>query len=738
MFKKRLKGLLALALAAAIAMMALPLTAAAFLLEGSYSIRVYDGLGKPTDDVIEVTYGNTEDLIPKGSANVLKGTYRLVYGDTVSDNNIWDKADLWSAIEAVANNYNEFDADKAKLVRYVKYSLSSGPNFTSIDLAKGVTDNEGINYLNERKTAASIWEIYGFDNTAQKYIYKSVSGDSFDTGLNEYLQTHDISVYKHVNLYNKEYIYLTGTNPSTWKTNSYGEHASCSSEGFSVYHSTFNYDKKYPVEVSDLAAALTNQKNPTAGKKYDIENWEFWPCYTSSGNVYTKSKGTVVDKEKITVAYYDSPEEYSNVLVYFPEVDITVSVTASAPVIGETPASTTVRIPQNDGYTMTDVSWAVDGNALSSADKFEDGKQYTVAVTLKPDAGLQFIETTPASINGKAADAVLNADGTLTVSCTMNGSSRVYIDMPDEELMNAVLDDYDRELLEQYPDLNISVLVASITIDPDKVPEEDAAAIDSVLGNYTVGCYLDVNLFKRYSNGLPDREVTDPSAPVTLRFIVPNRVLQQYPPEQYEYRVFCSHNGKGFAVECSYDAVTNTMSFTSDKFSIYALGAAVRQDDTSDGHTITTDSHIRLEGTSFKPGDRVGYHVEDLYVAYIYVNGNAVKCISGTGSFIMPEGNVKIVCVKGGGSNYMLTAGVARSYVYSYDADMNAITVSATKKKNDYIIVDLGKKYAGKSFTVYEGRKSTEVKITEGTFDENGRFTLDIDHGMNYTLIVED
>ena len=180
------------------------------------------------------------------------------------------------------------------------------------------------------------------------------------------------------------------------------------------------------------------------------------------------------------------------------------------------------------------------------------------------------------------------------------------------------------------------------------------------------------------------------------------------------------------------------MSFTSDKFSIYALGVAARQDDTSGAHTITTDSHIKLEGTSFKPGDRVNYRVDDFYVAYIYVNGEAVKCISGTGSFIMPEGNVKIVCYKGGGSNYMLTAGVARSYVYSYDTDMNSITVSATKKKNDYIIVDLGKEYAGKSFTVYEGRKSTEVKITEGTFDENGRFTLDIDHGMNYTLIVED
>ncbi|MDD7428972.1 MAG: hypothetical protein SOU50_04620 [Oscillospiraceae bacterium] len=731
MIKKRLKGLLALALAAAIAMMALPLTVSAKL-GGIYSIQVYNGLGEPTGDVIKVTNNNNEALIPENSTDALKGKYRLIYDDYESSD-ITTKGGLWSAIEAVDNSKREFDVNKAKLVRYVTYYVSYVGSFTSIDLAKGVTDNEGINYLNERKTAASIWEIISFG------YYKFVSGDSLDTGLNEYLQTHD---FANVTLNNKGRIYLTGTNPSTWQTNASGEHVSYqNASNGKVYHSTFDSEDKYPVEVSDLAAALKSETNPTAGKKYNIENWEFWPCEESSGNIYPKSKETVVNKDKITVDYYDGWEDYGDVLVYFPQVDITVSVTASVPVIGETPASTTVRVPQNDGYTITDVSWSVDGTELTSADKFEEGKQYTVAVTLKPDTGLQFIGTTPVSINGKAADAVLNNDGTLTVSRSFVSASRVSIDMPSEDLMNAVLDDYDKELLKQYPDLDISVLVATITIDPENVPEEDAAAIDSVLGEYTIGCYLDVNLFKRYSNGLPDREVTDPSAPITLRFIVPDRVLQQYPPEEYVYSVFCSHDGEGFPVECSYDAATNTMSFTSDKFSIYALGVAARQDDTSDtsgAHTITTDSHIKLEGTSFKPGDRVNYRVDDLYVAYIYVNGEAVKCISGTGSFIMPEGNVKIVCYKGGGSNYMLTAGVARSYVYSYDTDMNSITVSATKKKNDYIIVDLGKEYAGKSFTVYEGRKSTEVKITEGTFDENGRFTLDIDHGMNYTLIVED
>ena len=78
-----------------------------------------------------------------------------------------------------------------------------------------------------------------------------------------------------------------------------------------------------------------------------------------------------------------------------------------------------------------------------------------------------------------------------------------------------------------------------------------------------------------------------------------------------------------------------------------------------------------------------------------------------------------------------------QSYVYSYDADMNKIKVNSTKKRG-VIVINLGEEYADKSFTIYSGRKSTKVKITEGEFDENGRFVFEVPDGKNYTLVVED
>ncbi|MBP0958107.1 MAG: hypothetical protein J5997_12175 [Oscillospiraceae bacterium] len=54
------------------------------------------------------------------------------------------------------------------------------------------------------------------------------------------------------------------------------------------------------------------------------------------------------------------------------------------------------------------------------------------------------------------------------------------------------------------------------------------------------------------------------------------------------------------------------------------------------------------------------------------------------------------------------------------------------------IIIDLGEEYAGKSFTIYSGRKSTKVKVTEGEFDKNGKFVFEVPDGKNYTLVIEE
>lgn len=56
---------------------------------------------------------------------------------------------------------------------------------------------------------------------------------------------------------------------------------------------------------------------------------------------------------------------------------------------------------------------------------------------------------------------------------------------------------------------------------------------------------------------------------------------------------------------------------------------------------------------------------------------------------------------------------------------MSLIKTSSTRKKNDYVIVDLGEEYSGRVFTIYKGRKSTGTKVTEGELDADGRFRFE-------------
>ena len=116
-------------------------------------------------------------------------------------------------------------------------------------------------------------------------------------------------------------------------------------------------------------------------------------------------------------------------------------------------------------------------------------------------------------------------------------------------------------------------------------------------------------------------------------------------------------------------------------------------------------------------------------------SGRQIAKITDKGSFIMPASGVIITAVRGEIFAHMSNAW-SHSYIYSYDSDMNRIKVNSDVKRG-VVTIDLGVNYAGRSFTVYSGRKSTSRKITAGVLDENGRYTFSSDEGRNYTLVLD-
>lgn len=396
----------------------------------TFEIPVYDGLGKPTTDKVSVTDGNTGDLIPDGKTEALNGSYKLVYDKDSSTQKVsgafTNKADLWNAIKNVADIYDEFDVSKAKLVRYVNYDAVIG-NFTSVDLLNEVADNRDINYLNERKDSGSIWKISwseigpaGYEIYPNKFVY----GNSFDAEIKELLNDHDCDT---VSLRNKTKLHITATDPST-QVNPHGGFKLEITEDVKQYI-TMDTDKQYPVKVSDLANKLTDEISPTAGMKYNKDEWELWPCYTSTGLINMVSKANVDDPaEDIGITHYELALEQgrNDLLVYFKPVAIAPAVTVTAPVVGFAPSFERTTTDTVGGYTVDSVKWYDGDTVLPAGETFARGKSYTVEVTLQADNNLSFTDATTATINGETANTTLD-NGKLTVSYTFDEIPRIAI-----------------------------------------------------------------------------------------------------------------------------------------------------------------------------------------------------------------------------------------------------------------------------------------------------------------------
>ena len=71
---------------------------------------------------------------------------------------------------------------------------------------------------------------------------------------------------------------------------------------------------------------------------------------------------------------------------------------------------------------------------------------------------------------------------------------------------------------------------------------------------------------------------------------------------------------------------------------------------------------------------------------------------------------------------------------------MNYIKTNGSRKGIEgegTITVKLGEEYAGKTVTLYKGRKSTAVELDSAVLDENGNATFTVEGGKNYTAVVE-
>ena len=316
------------------------------------------------------------------------------------------------------------------------------------------------------------------------------------------------------------------------------------------------------------------------------------------------------------------------------------------------------------------------------------------------------------------------------------------IELTDEDIISKIpLTPEELEAIENGADLEVYMVVIDYS---GNVPAEEKALAEAVLtGDMQIGMYIDVTLFVKVGDNEP-RAVTETNGNLKITFEMPEKLINTDKNVTREYSIIRVHEGNVTVLDCAYDSATRKGLFSTDRFSTYAIAY---KDTTEEEpapepipvvrYPIAVNGNVTVNKLSAAAGETVNVRTDFGYDIIVTAeNGQRIAQITEQGSFTMPACKVYVKVVQND-TLALMSKAWSNSYVYSYDSDMNKIKVNSTKKRG-VIVVNLGEEYAGKSFTIYSGRKSTKVKVTEGVLDEKGKFVFEVPDGKNYTLIVED
>ena len=323
-----------------------------------------------------------------------------------------------------------------------------------------------------------------------------------------------------------------------------------------------------------------------------------------------------------------------------------------------------------------------------------------------------------------------------------NNACHADLELTDEDIISKIpLTPEELEAIENGADLEVYMVVIDYS---EKVPSADKALAESVLtGDMQIGMYIDITLFVKVGDNDP-RAVTNTNGELKITFEMPEKLINTEKNVTREYSIIRVHSGVATVLDCEFDNATNKGSFVTDKFSSYAIAykdieaeEPAPEPEKTVYYPVITSGNVVADKSYAAAGQTVnviaGFGYDIIVTA---ANGRQIAKITDKGSFTMPASKVYVKAVQNETFALMATAW-NQSYVYSYDADMNRIKVNSTKKRG-VIVIDLGEEYAGRTFTIYSGSKSTNVKVTEGVLDEKGKFVFEVPDGRNYTLVIED
>ena len=122
------------------------------------------------------------------------------------------------------------------------------------------------------------------------------------------------------------------------------------------------------------------------------------------------------------------------------------------------------------------------------------------------------------------------------------------------------------------------------------VSKTDKSMIAKKSGDYTVGMYLDINLFKKVGNN-DATKVSETNGKIKASIVIPKKLRKS----GRTFEIIRVHNGKAATITGTYTKKTHVFTFETDKFSTYAIAY---KDAASSTDSETTDSSSTATTTS--------------------------------------------------------------------------------------------------------------------------------------------
>lgn len=398
------------------------------------------------------------------------------------------------------------------------------------------------------------------------------------------------------------------------------------------------------------------------------------------------------------------------------------------------------------------INFTVNGDADYHQLKIMDGSGDHNVLTSPAvsEWGTVDVTSSPYSIELNAADiANVNANGititgydvTITsvekvsASSSEDTSAEVIVESPagitatvdQSELIDAV--GLTPEEIAAGTKIVLNIESAASVSESDKAVIEDSVSEEN---DQMIELILEININKVSGNN--NDVIHDLAKAIPITIDIPN-----YDPNKEYFIIHVKDDGTSERID---GTVSNgKFTFYAKSFSPYAIISQPRSNPPAavTSHRISIgSSHVYTNAASAAPGTAVRVFTDFGFDARVYAGGRLIACLRSGGTFTMPASDVRIVAVANMDGALLLNAKPV-SYIFVYDTDMNSITTASSRKsKTDgEITVKLGAKYAGKTVTLYSGKKDTTNMITSETADKNGNVTFSVDLGENYTAVVE-